>query len=705
MDDAEKSKEQLLRELSELREENARLKKQSVSSKNPDTATGTAPDQNLLHTLVDLMHSFVYVKDLDSRFVFANESCARFMGASSAQELIGKTDSDYYPAEAASIFRSDEIEVIKGISLINKEDIRVSPDGSKRTFLTSKVPLRNRDGKIIGLVGNSMEITEIKLTEDRLRSSEEKLKMDISDRKLMEQKIVESEAYYRTLVDLSPDGIVVADFEGRVSYGSRKMYQILSIPSEVNVMGTSILDWVSPDYHEQLMERVKDILSGNIQIGSREYKLLKYDGSPLWAELSSSPVTDAKGNINGLLVVCRDTTERKKVNAELIRAKEAAEQSDRLKSAFLANMSHEIRTPMNGILGFAELLKDAKLTREEQNEYIKIIEQSGLRMLNILNDLIDISRIESGQMNILFSEFSLKQELLSVYTFFRPMASVKGLNLSVHDKDSIDDVIIKTDREKLNSVLSNLIRNAIKFTLKGYVEFGYKRKNRFIEFFVKDSGVGILPDMKDIIFERFRQGSESLARNYEGAGLGLSISKSFVEMLGGQIRVDSIPGKGTEFYFTIPLSDIMDQENTGTDTAKNTEGIVSGKKLKILIAEDDEASRLLISNIIQPFTKEIIEAVSGKEAVAICRKEEDIDIILMDIKMPEMDGYDATRLIRQFNKNVVIIAQTAFALLGDEQKALTAGCNDYISKPIKKEELLSLLKNHLKKEKFNDLEI
>jgi CheY-like chemotaxis protein len=262
--------------------------------------------------------------------------------------------------------------------------------------------------------------------------------------------------------------------------------------------------------------------------------------------------------------------------------------------------------------------------------------------------------------------------------------------------------IIKTDKEKLNAVLINLIKNAIKFTEKGSIEFGYEKKGEYLEFFVKDTGVGIPSNQKDIIFERFRQGSESLNRNYEGAGLGLSISKSYVEMLGGKIWVQSSTDyktgeNGSVFCFTIPYNPELTVTNLPKSSFSDKEEANQLRELNILIADDDMASELLLSRALKIFSKKTFIARSGIEAVEACRLNRDIDLILMDIKMPDMDGYEATRLIRLFNKEVIIIAQTAYAMAGEEDNALEAGCNYYISKPIKKNELMLIIKNHFKK--------
>ena len=267
-----------------------------------------------------------------------------------------------------------------------------------------------------------------------------------------------------------------------------------------------------------------------------------------------NPIVNDNNEIIGATGLARNIAERKQAEEELILAKEKAEESDRLKSAFLANVSHEIRTPMNGILGFAELLKEPHLTGEEQQEYISIIEKSGARMLNIINDIVTISKIESGQMKISISATNINEQIQFIYAFFTPAAEKKGIQFSVKNTLPSEESIIKTDREKLYAVLTNLVNNATKYTHIGSIEFGVEKKGSYLEFFVKDTGMGIHQDQTEIIFERFRQGNDLNTRYTEGAGLGLSISKAYVEMLGGKIWVESEEGKGSIFYFTIPYN-------------------------------------------------------------------------------------------------------------------------------------------------------
>jgi PAS domain S-box-containing protein len=526
--------------------------------------------------------------------------------------------------------------------------------------------------------------------------------IDITDAKRIEESLLISEENFRVLFNENPFPTVLSEIpSGKIAFANKKLSEVMGRdPKDIIGKTANELDLLTnPDDLEKLTSLIANQgFVDNIEVDKYFPNGLKGTDLIFMRLLT----------INGkqyCLTVIQDITERKHAEEAVIKAREKAEESDRLKSSFLANMSHEIRTPMNGILGFAELLKNKLLTGEEQNRYISIIEKSGSRMLNILNDLIDISKIESGQMNVTLSGCNINDQTEYIYNFFRPEVEGKGIHLSLKNSLPPDEAVVRTDRKKIEAVLTNLIKNAIKFTEKGSIEFGYVLKSGSepaeLEFFVKDSGVGVSQQLKEIIFERFRQGSESLARNYEGAGLGLSISKSFIEMIGGKIWVDNNSDNnsndtGATFYFTIPY------KKETMETSQIAHAISPGKEespiksLNILIAEDDEASEILMSRAFRTIGKKILKVRTGVAAVQACRSNNEIDLIMMDIKMPEMDGYEATRQIRQFDKEVIIIAQTAYAQMGDSEKAIEAGCNDYISKPINRDELITIIEKYFK---------
>jgi len=344
---------------------------------------------------------------------------------------------------------------------------------------------------------------------------------------------------------------------------------------------------------------------------------------------------------------------------------------------------------MNGILGFTNLLKDNHFSEEDQANYIEIIEKSGERLLNIINDLISISKVEAGQMEVFVSKTNLKEVLDYILTFFKPETDSKGLYLKQNLQVSPEGLVVNTDREKLYAILTNLVKNAIKYTESGGIEIGVARQNRRVDFYIKDTGIGIPNDRKDAVFERFVQADIADVRALQGAGLGLAITKAYVEMLGGKIWLESSVGQGSTFYFNLFEKASADLEIKKEETKSDSTNKI--KKMNILIAEDDETSEMILSLFIKRYCNKLYRAGNGLDAVKLCRENPDIDIIFMDMKMPLMNGYEATREIRTFNQKVIIIAQTAYGLSGDSEKAIEVGCNHYLSKPIIREELYELL--------------
>ncbi len=379
-----------------------------------------------------------------------------------------------------------------------------------------------------------------------------------------------------------------------------------------------------------------------------------------------------------------------KANRELAAAKKKAEESDKLKTAFLQNMSHEIRTPMNGILGFAELLSNPELSSDERQAYINIVTESGDRMLNTFNNLMEVSMIETGNVSLNYSVINLNGEFGDLYADFRDEAKRKNLAFSFYSDLPDNEANIYTDREKLSSILSHLLKNAVKYSNSGgAITFGYVKKNDVLEFYVKDQGIGIPKERLQAIFDKFTQADIEDKNAMEGSGLGLTVAKAYVELLGGTIWVHSTENRGTTFYFTIPFTVRESDMNDKTTPVIS----IKSNKPKILIAEDEPFTKDYLTIILQNMSSEILYVDNGLDAVTICRKNPDIDLVLMDIKMPVMNGYEATREIRKFNNEIFIIAQTAYALASDREKALEAGCNDYISKPINREELVMMIEN------------
>lgn len=533
--------------------------------------------------------------------------------------------------------------------------------------------------------------------------------VDITELRSVEEALLKSKNEFLMLAEAMPQIVWIADVDGNITYLNKQWFDTIGDTYHESY-GRGWYKFFQPDDMLSAMTEWQNVIRTG-KAYSSESRLLRHDGVYQWFLIRGVPVLNSSGSILKWFGTCTDINEIKCKEEELIIAKDLAQENDRLKSAFLANMSHEIRTPMNGILGFSSLLKTPGLSGQKQLEYISIIEKSGTRMLNIINDIVDISKIESGLMEVSLSETNINEQIDFVYKFFKESARQKGLQLFFKNELTNKESIIYTDREKVYAILINLVKNAIKFTDAGSIEFGYEvvannqqihpnpygkdpeeLSHSSLRFYVKDTGIGIATDRQLAIFERFVQADISDIDARQGAGLGLTISKAFVELLGGKIWLESnCEVVGSTFYFSLPFYQVQNKNsiNEGS-TPKHNKNDLSNK-LKILIVENDEMSELFLRKILGNSSLEILTAYTGAEAITIIKDNPDIDLIMMDIKLRNINGYEATALIRLLNKNVIIIAQTAYALTGDKEKAIEAGCNDYISKPIDKDELLVLL--------------
>jgi signal transduction histidine kinase len=431
------------------------------------------------------------------------------------------------------------------------------------------------------------------------------------------------------------------------------------------------------------LEKVNNKLSSANRELSRQYKELLKKDSRIDGLTSSNEVHE---EVNRQLNL---------INAELAKAKERAEESDLLKSAFLANISHEIRTPLNGMLGFTEILKEPGLTTPEQQKYIDIIEKSGQRLLDTVQDLIDISKIETGQVIMNISEVNLEKQIENLYEFFKPQAEQKNLRLILRNLIPSEYEIIETDRAKLDSVLTNLLRNAIKFTNKGKIEIGCTISGNYVDYYVDDTGIGIPQSEHEAVFIRFQQADTGNGTAIQGSGLGLAIAKAYVEMLGGEIWLESEVGHGSTFHFKIKRNFEGNGKSPRNEKKYDAnQGVPLFRNKKLLIAEDDDFSREMMVYLLEKTGCEILVARDGPEAVEIFSNT-DVDLVLLDIRLPGMNGYDVLREMQSRIPNTPVIAQTAYAMVDDIKKMKEAGFTDHIIKPVGQQQLYRLLSKYM----------
>lgn len=497
-----------------------------------------------------------------------------------------------------------------------------------------------------------------------------------------EKEIQYLKEFNETIINTMNQGILVEDKDGKIVFVNPAI-ELLTGYSRNELVGEH---W-SLLVNEENFEGISKIIEESVNDFSNHYEaeITSKQGTQIPVYVSSSNLKK-NSRFKGVVVVLNDIRPLKDKENELRKAKNKAEESDRLKSEFLANMSHEIRTPMNGIMGFARLLKQEGPEDDAWEHYTDIIYQSAEHLLRIINDIVDFSKIQAGQYEIQHDEIELDKFIEECRILFEE-------NKKNHGKENLDFINsidqnlenkkIIADRIKLKQVLSNLVENALKFTLKGTIELGCYIEGENIRFFVSDTGIGIPQQYHEMIFEKFRQVDSSATREYGGTGLGLTISKELVKILGGDISLDSEPGKGSTFYFTIPLNfsrnEEMSEETLHTDT-------YDWKDKTILIVEDDYTSFLYFENLLEPTNARLLHADTAEKGWEIYINE-NIDLILMDIRLGGTSGLELTQKIRTHNKTIPIIAQTAYAMSDDRKKCMNAGCNDYLAKPIEMENL------------------
>lgn len=499
----------------------------------------------------------------------------------------------------------------------------------------------------------------------RERESTDQLQKEVQKRELLGLELEKSKENFLNIVEKGNAGILIMDKDGVIVFVNELGQQIFLRKKE-ELLGTTFGVFINDDQKTEIAIVRKN---GELGIGEIAAARTQWKNQP------------------AQLILINDITEHKQLQEHLIEAREKAQESDRLKTAFLANMSHEIRTPLNCILGFSQLMDVTNLDNEKKSFFLTNIVSCGNHLLEIISDIIDISQIESGQLKISKSEFNVIESMDEIYDVFRSHKKIISNDIQlILNNPEVKNLTIYSDPARFRQILVNLINNAIKFTDSGFIEVGFNVEKKELTFYVKDSGIGIPLFEFENIFQRFRQVIETKNRLNEGNGLGLSISKALVELLGGKIWLESTLNEGSVFYFTIPVK----AETTLIPkqlVSQNLFGKPELKNKKILVVEDDEINFLFIQSIIKDWGTIIIWAKDGMEAVNITKNEK-IDLILMDMKLPVMSGYEATREIRLMYPDIPIIAQTAYAMGGDKDKVLAAGCNDYITKPIKVNDLI-----------------
>ncbi|MBN2263606.1 MAG: PAS domain-containing protein, partial [Prolixibacteraceae bacterium] len=446
-------------------------------------------ERNLLRKVIDALPFSLYIKDKNGKKILVNQTEIKYIGKP-IEAIIDKTDFEVYEKEYAEKYWADDSEVINNQTIITDRQEPV-PDstGNIRWVSTNKIPWLDENGNVLGLIGFGIDIT------DRI---EDQMKI---------KRLSEG-------IEQSPNAVIITNHDGKIEYVNPRFEEMTGYKLEQvrnkfpRVMKPHKNE---PNLHIEIWEALK-----NQQKWKGEYLSKKASGEEYWEQITASPIFDNHNNVSNILLIIEDISDRKKMIEDLKIARDRAEESDKLKSAFLANMSHEIRTPMNGILGFAELLRESHLKKDTKEKYLELIEQSGYRMLNIINDIIDISKIEAGQISLYIKPTAINKILQHQFDFFKTEIERKGLNFKLNKGLPDGDDILNTDAQRLEQVITNLLKNAIKFTNIGEIELGYYQHQNTFRFYVRDTGIGIDENLKEQVFERFRQGELLLTKQYEG---------------------------------------------------------------------------------------------------------------------------------------------------------------------------------------------
>ena len=600
------------------------------------------------------------------------------------------------------------LETGKKIELSNNT-VLISKDNREYHITDSAAPIYSVDDEIMGVVLVFSDVSNKFIQDQKLRESEERLNLA-----LIGTKAGLWDWYIRT---------------GNIIFNEQWASLIGYTLDELKPLSVSSLEKLkNPEDVLRTNEILEMHLQGKSDYYECEFRLKHKSGKWVWI-LDRGKVVERDGNGNALRMTgtmidisYQKTTELelksrmeenkalieeyltqneelanslesiRKINEELKVAKLNAEESYRLKSAFLANMSHEIRTPMNGIIGFSELLVDKDLVQDKRKYYAEIVIDSSKQLLTLVNDILDLSRIETGKVSLLFEDVVVNDLINILYAFFEPQIGNKQIRFESVKSLNNAQSTISTDKTRLRQVLTNVLNNAIKFTDEGHIKFGYIKVDQYLQFFVEDTGIGIPEDKHEKIFEPFWQAEMDISHQFGGTGLGLSISTKLVELLGGKMWLESRPGKGSVFYFTIPYHAVQaSYEETEVSLDKLS---IDAPGAIVLVAEDDDINYLYLETVLSKSHVKLMRAQNGIDAVELCSRHPEITLVLMDIKMPLLNGYDATRKIKTFRPDLPVIAQTAYAMNEDRDKAAEAGCDDYITKPIKKSELLAIVEKY-----------
>ncbi len=619
-------------------------------------------NEQLFKSLIENASDGVVILDKNGKFKYGSPNAARHFGYTK-HDVIGHCGDEFtHPDDLPLIAKTLET-IFQNPKLKPQIKYRFKrKDGEYRWIETTFTNLLS-DKAINGIILNFTDITERKRLYDDLIIAKEKAE--------------ENEEKFRTLFEELKNGVTLTHKGILVDINSC-MVDMLGFNSKQEILGRSLLDFMTPQSKEIAINEINKLHANQVNKSTTEFTYKRTDGTEFTVDMIGSKIEFDNKTFG--LSVHHDITERKLFEQELLAAKEKAEESDRLKSSFLQNISHEVRTPLNAISGFSQLIVKPNLTLEKQKKFSGMIAENSEKLIGIITDVIEISQIQSKITKPKLTEFDIIFFLGSIIKTFTIKAIEKNIDLQAIIDIPYQQFIIQSDKEKLQKILSHIIENAIKFTTQGSVSIFCELENKNIKFAISDTGIGISNEMQKVIFEPFRQVETGLTRNFGGNGLGLSLAKSYTELLNGSISLTSEINKGTTFFISIPTNKI---------SLQTPEKLTNEKKYTVntlLIVEDEYSNYEYLLELLNETKLKILYAANGQQAIDLCKENATIDLILMDIKMPIMDGHTAAKLIKGFRSDIPIIAQTAYAL-ESERETFIEIFDDYITKPISEEVL------------------